>query len=76
MAEVQKPVTVARHEFIQDLTSIINNSGLPPFIIEPILKDMHRDVMVAAQRQLEHEMKAYNEALEAACSDEHEESEE
>lgn len=65
MAEIQKPVTVARQEFIQDLTSIINNSGLPPFIIEPILKDMYRDVMVAAQRQLEHDMKAYHESLEA-----------
>lgn len=65
MNDIQKPITVARAEFISGMTSIINESGLPPFIIEPILKDMLHDVRVMAQRQLEQDTKHYNDLLEA-----------
>ncbi|MDO5546944.1 MAG: hypothetical protein Q4F79_00455 [Eubacteriales bacterium] len=70
MNEVQKPITVARAEFISGMTSIINNSMLPPFIIEPILKDMLNDVRIMAQRQLEQDTKRYHDALEALEQDE------
>ena len=65
MNEVQKPITVARAEFISGITSLINESGLPPFIIEPILKDMLYDVRVMAQRQLEQDTQKYNAMLNA-----------
>lgn len=70
MNEVQKPITVARAEFISGITSLINESGLPPFIIEPILKDMLYDVKVMAQRQLEQDTKHYNDLLEATNREE------
>lgn len=70
MNEVQKPITVARAEFISSMTSLINNSGLPPFIIEPIMKDMLYDVRVMAQKQLEQDTARYREMLAAAESDE------
>lgn len=70
MNEVQKPITVARAEFISSMTSMINNSMLPPFIIEPILKDMLNDVRIMAQRQLEQDTKRYQDALEAQEHDE------
>lgn len=63
MNEVMKPITVARAEFINSLTTLINESGLPPFIIEPVLKDMLYDVRVMAQRQLEQDTQRYHEAL-------------
>lgn len=63
MNEIQKPITIARSEFISDITSLINNSGLPPFIIEPILKDMLYDVKLMAQRQLEQDTARYNEMI-------------
>lgn len=33
MDEIQKPITIARAEFVSDMTSLINNSGLPPLLL-------------------------------------------
>lgn len=68
MIEIQKPITVARADFISNLTGLINDSGLPPFVIEPIMKDMLNDVRVVAQKQLEADTKRYQEALNEAAS--------
>lgn len=64
MNKVQKPTTVARAEFISSMTCLINDSGLPPFVIEPILKDMFHDVKMLAQKQLEQDTNNYYRALE------------
>lgn len=70
MNEIQKPITVARAEFISDMASLINNSGLPPFIIEPVLKDMLNDVRIMSQKQLEQDTARYHEMLaEAECDE-------
>lgn len=61
--KVMKPMSVARSEFIQSLTRLINDSQLPPFVIEAVLKDMYNDVRALSQRQLEMDMKNYREAL-------------
>lgn len=61
--EIQKPISVARAEFISLLTDLINTSALPPFIIEPILKDMYSDVRMLSQKQLEADTKRYQEQL-------------
>lgn len=67
---VMKPMSVARSEFIQSLTKLINESTLPLFVIESILKDMHSDVRSLSQRQLEIDLKNYREALSQAEDDE------
>lgn len=64
--KVMKPMSVARSEFIQSLTNLINESTLPLFVIESILKDMHSDVRSLSQRQLEIDLKNYREALSQA----------
>lgn len=61
--QIMKPMSVARAEFINSLTDLINNSMLPPFIIEPILKDMYNDIHMVAQRQYEAYVKRYKEEL-------------
>lgn len=61
--KIIKPMSIARKEFIDSLTDLINNSMLPPFIIEPILKDMYNDIHMVAQRQYEADVKRYNEEL-------------
>ncbi len=63
MNKIQKPITVARNDFINGMTTLINESGLPPFIIEPILKDMLHDVKLMAQRQLENDTNEYQQRL-------------
>lgn len=68
--KVMKPMSVARSEFIQALTRLINESTLPPFILEHILKDIHSDVRALSQRQLEIDLKNYREALSRAEDEE------
>lgn len=68
--KVMKPMSVARSEFIQSLTNLINESTLPLFVIESILKDMHSDVRSLSQRQLEIDLKNYREALSQAEDEE------
>lgn len=62
---ILKPMSVARNEFINDLTDLINNCMLPPFIIEDVLKDIYSKISTISAKQLEADMKKYQEALEA-----------
>lgn len=59
MSNTVKPITVARHEFITELRDLVNNSPLPYFVIESILKDFYSDVKVLSQQQLEADTKRY-----------------
>ena len=54
-----KPMSVARDEFITDLTDLINNSMLPPFIIEDVLKDTYSKICIISKRQLEQDRRKY-----------------
>ena len=56
------PITVARAEFISNLTKLINESSLPPFIIEPILKDMYVEIKDIAQKQYELDKAKYEQS--------------
>lgn len=62
--EINKPISIIRNEFITGLTNLINESGLPAFIIEPILKDVYNNVYMIAQKQYEEDCAKYNEELE------------
>lgn len=58
-----KPTSVARAEFISSLTTLINESMLPAFVLEAILKDTYFDVKVIAQKQLDEDIMQYQKAL-------------
>lgn len=64
--EINKPITLIRAELISNLTNSINNSSLPAFVIEPILKDLYNEVRALTQQQLEEDRKNYLTALEEA----------
>lgn len=49
MAEIEKPLSMQRREFITELNNLIN-SGLDLYIVEPI---MH-DALIAVQSALKH----------------------
>ena len=68
--KVMKPMSVARSEFIQYLTNMINESTLPLFVIESVLKDIYSDVRSLSQRQLEIDLKNYRDALSQAEDEE------
>lgn len=60
---MEKPITVMRAEFINNITDLINGSMLPPFIIEPILRDMYLETKTIAQRQYEYDKEQYEQSL-------------
>lgn len=67
---IHKPVTILREDFINDLVSLIKNSGLPFFILEPILRDAHTDIAKLAQKQLEKDKQDYESQLNSSNSTE------
>lgn len=56
---MNKPITIVREEVKEQIASIINNSGLPAFVIEPILQDFLIEVRNVAMRQYEHDKQQY-----------------
>lgn len=60
---IQKPTSVLRKEFINNMVALINESGLPFFVIEPILKDLHETVSAESERLYQMEKAQYEEAL-------------
>ena len=63
MNEITKPLSLVRHEFVEQLVNDINNCNLPLFVVEPILQDMLNMVRTAAQKQYEQDKIQYEELL-------------
>lgn len=55
----EKPITLVREDFINDVVNLCNDSGLPFFMIEDIMKDLIQKIHLAAQQQLEEDRKKY-----------------
>ena len=60
---MNKPITVAYEEFKLELASLINNSGMPMFLIESILQNYLGEVRAVAQKQYENDKKQYEASL-------------
>lgn len=60
---MEKPTSVVYQEFRENLVRLINSSGLPAFIIEPVLKETLDEVIKIKQTQFEKDMIAWNESL-------------
>lgn len=60
---MDKPITVAREEFVEKIVQTVNESRMPAFIMESILKDITAEVHAAALQQYENDKKAYEESL-------------
>lgn len=56
-----KPLILIRQECLDTLVDTINNSGLPSFIIEPMLRDLLNEVQSATRKEYETTLKWYNE---------------
>lgn len=52
------------------LVTLINTSNLPPYIVEPILKDLHTEVHELAEEQARKEAEEYNKAVEKSNNNE------
>lgn len=63
---MNKPITIIREEVKQGIADIINNSGLPAFIIEPIIQEFLVEVKNVAKLQYERDLEQYNLQLKAS----------
>lgn len=61
--KVSKPLSVARRDFMDSMIELVNESGLPPFVLESVVKDIYNEIRILSQRQLEADLKQYNELL-------------
>ena len=59
MSNKEMPITLAREIFIDDISNLINRCGLHPIIIEPILKDLLKQVQDINKTQLEKDKKEW-----------------
>lgn len=57
----EKPISVVMEDFKNSLYSICQNSALPAYIMEPIVKNLHDDVSLVAKRVIETEKAQYEE---------------
>lgn len=55
----QKPLVILRQECLDSIVKTINNSGLPAFIIESMLRDLLTETQGAVRREYELSLKFY-----------------
>lgn len=61
---MDKPLTIKRKEFVHNLETLINQSGLPLFAVEDTLTGILPQIHAAAQMQEEQDEKEYARSLE------------
>lgn len=65
---MDKPFSMLYEEFRQGLTNLINNSGLPPFVIESVLKNYTNEVNSLARNQYQIDKARYESEIQK-CND-------
>lgn len=65
---VCKPLTIARQEFLDSIIDLCNNSNLPYFCLESIIKDILAEIHQASVKQYEMDKNNYEAELKNASS--------
>lgn len=60
---MNKPITLKYEELKHGLADLINNSGLPAFVVESILKEFLLETKDVAKKQYELDKVKYEESL-------------
>ena len=68
--KIEKPITMIRQEFIDTISDVVNNCGLPLFVVEPILRDIYLEVKSLSQRQYEIEKAEYERKIQIGVANE------
>lgn len=61
---MNKPASVAIKEFSENLESCVNNSGLPPIVLEMVMRGYYLQIKELADRQTRTEEESYRKDLE------------
>lgn len=59
---MEKPITLQIEEFKKNIATIVNDSNLPPFILDYIFKDLYSEIHMLNQNQLTKDMQEYEKA--------------
>ena len=60
---MNKPANLIVEETKENIVKIINGSGLPPFLMEPILKDLYNQISILKQQKKEKSRQEYQDSL-------------
>ena len=60
---MDKPISLVRKETVVKLTKVIEESGLPLLVLEPIIKDLYIQIQQAMVQQTIAEEEEYNKSL-------------
>lgn len=66
---MEKPISIKYEDFKNQLAELINESGLPPFMIEPILQLYLVETQNAAKKQYMKDKALYDEIQNQETSD-------
>ena len=61
--EIQKPTVVLIEETRRKIGDIINESGLPAFLLSPVMRDIFEEVRDASRVEYETQKKQYEDML-------------
>lgn len=61
----QKPMSIVRKEFMDNLSKLVNESGLSPYILEPIVAELLNAIHINMETQYQQESAQYEESLKA-----------
>jgi len=67
---MQKPLTVARRDYMQSIVDLTNNSGLPAFVIVNVLEDALSQMRPLMDSELARDEARYRAALSNETSSE------
>lgn len=60
---MNKPANLIIEETKEKIVKVINESGLPPFLLEPILKNLYDQISILKQQELEKSKQEYENSL-------------
>ncbi len=60
---MEKPITLLISETRKKMISTVNDSGLPLFLLDSILKDLYGEIHALSVQQEERERKEYEQSL-------------
>lgn len=60
---MNKPANLIVEETKANIVKIINESGLPPFLIEPIIKDLYNQINILKKKELAKSKQEYEDSL-------------
>lgn len=72
---MKKPISVQVNELSNTIIEVINESGLHPLFLEPIIREIYNLVLENAKRIRELEINEYNKSLNPITSESSESSE-